>query len=256
MSGPGEGESWYYTAGEQQAGPVAFDVVVARARDGLLNPRSDMVLGPGLAGWTRAGDVGGLFERKNPEPVPVGDAEVKPEAPAPAAADKVRMSAELVGIAWPGVNRRGYFLGAVVVPVLVQVLMVFGLKAAADMLGRQGILFAGFGLMAVATVVSLWAVLQRFANLGMTRWWFFGLFVPLLNLWLGYRCFACPPGYACFRKLDGLGWLLAVLYWLGAVVVVVLFVFMSVAVGSIIEDPARWREILERLQSTQVGAGG
>jgi hypothetical protein len=37
---------------------------------------------------------------------------------------------------------------------------------------------------------------------------------PGLNLWLGFRCFVCPPGYAYDRKLDGIGVFLAVIYGL------------------------------------------
>jgi hypothetical protein len=40
------------------------------------------------------------------------------------------------------------------------------------------------------------------------------LFAPLLNLWVAYRCLACPAGYAYHRKLDVPGIALALLYWL------------------------------------------
>ena len=48
----------------------------------------------------------------------------------------------------------------------------------------------------------------------MSRWWVLAVFAPILNLWVGYRCFACPPGYAYHKKLDGAGVALAILYWL------------------------------------------
>jgi hypothetical protein len=54
---------------------------------------------------------------------------------------------------------------------------------------------------------------MRFRNLGMNRAWFFGLFAPILNLWIWFRIFACPEGYAEHRKLDGIGWILAFIYW-------------------------------------------
>ena len=57
--------------------------------------------------------------------------------------------------------------------------------------------------------------LRRLVNLGMSRLWFLALFAPFLNLWVGYRCFVCPPGYAYHKKLDGPGVVLAILYGLG-----------------------------------------
>ncbi len=48
----------------------------------------------------------------------------------------------------------------------------------------------------------------------MSRWWYLANFVPLLNIWVGYRCFACPAGYAYHKKLDGAGIFLAIIYWL------------------------------------------
>jgi hypothetical protein len=65
---------------------------------------------------------------------------------------------------------------------------------------------------------------MRLMNLGMSRWWFFANFVPILNLWIGYRCFACPAGYALHKKLDGAGVALAILYWLLMVLTVLVMV--------------------------------
>jgi uncharacterized membrane protein YhaH (DUF805 family) len=62
-------------------------------------------------------------------------------------------------------------------------------------------------LLVVATLV------KRLRNVGMSGWWFFGLAVPLLNLWVIYRLVACPAGYSARRKLDVPGKLMAVLYW-------------------------------------------
>lgn len=55
---------------------------------------------------------------------------------------------------------------------------------------------------------------MRLAALGMSRWWVLATVAPFLNLWIGYRLFACPSGYASSRKQDGRGVALAVLYWL------------------------------------------
>ena len=60
-------------------------------------------------------------------------------------------------------------------------------------------------------LVHFW--LRRLVNLGMSRWWYLAVFAPVVNLWVAYRCFACPPGYASHKKMDFPGILIAVIYW-------------------------------------------
>ncbi|HQE28034.1 MAG TPA: AIM24 family protein, partial [Phycisphaerae bacterium] len=54
---------WYYAKGNQQLGPVTTQELQAMAADGRLSPE-DLVWKEGLADWTPAGRVQGLF-RKN-----------------------------------------------------------------------------------------------------------------------------------------------------------------------------------------------
>jgi hypothetical protein len=70
----------------------------------------------------------------------------------------------------------------------------------------------------------------------MSRWWSLAIMVPLLNLWLGFRCFACPPGYAVHKKIDAAGIVLAILYWIvalsGAAIVAALIAAWLGFIGS------------------------
>jgi hypothetical protein len=70
----------------------------------------------------------------------------------------------------------------------------------------------------------------------MSRVWFFGLFAPFLNLWVWYRLFACPPGYAYHKKLDPLGWVLAVIHWGSLLLVVAAFGFAAYTLTQAGED--------------------
>jgi uncharacterized membrane protein YhaH (DUF805 family) len=92
----------------------------------------------------------------------------------------------------------------------------------------------GPDVMAIVTMVAAflpWIVgvyfgLMRLLNLGMSRWWYLANFVPILNLWISYRSFACPAGYAYHKKLDGVGIFLALIFWLFIVLGVVAMVAM------------------------------
>jgi hypothetical protein len=79
--------------------------------------------------------------------------------------------------------------------------------------------------------------LERLLNVGMSRWWFLGNFVPLLNLWVGYRCFACPAGYAYHKKLDGIGVALAIIYWLMILVAIVAAIGLVILLVNYANDP-------------------
>ena len=45
-------------------------------------------------------------------------------------------------------------------------------------------------------------LLNRLTNVGMNRWWSLAIMVPLLNLWIAFRCLFCPAGYAYHKKMD------------------------------------------------------
>jgi hypothetical protein len=86
-------------------------------------------------------------------------------------------------------------------------------------------------------IIVLHFNLERLLNVGMSRWWFLGNFVPLLNLWVGYRCFACPAGYAYHKKLDGIGVALAIIYWLMILVAIVAAIGLVILLVNYANDP-------------------
>jgi hypothetical protein len=202
------GADWYCSVAGEQRGPLSRGELELLARGGGLHPRTDMVWAPGMADWVAAGEVEGLFERRRSEPV----AEAAPAAdPWLDELDDDSTRHREIERAWPGTGRGGYFFGTVVLPVVGQFGLAFLTPVVANVAGSEVAMYVPF-LAFGFVVIALAAVLQRLSNLGMSRWWFFGFLVPFLGWWLGYRCFACPPGYAIHRKLDPLGWVLAVLY--------------------------------------------
>lgn len=242
-------DSWFYTREGERIGPVSFSALRVKAADGALNPRLDLVWTQGMESWRPAGEIEGLFERRA--------AVEAVESPAPKAdpyqppADREvaeRMSQEEN---WPGVRRRGYIFGIIIFPVLWG--MILGLVAAMLKVefGPEMGGWLTFAALLVPLAVWIWAGIQRFPNLGMSRWWWLGNYVPLLNLWVAYRCFACPAGYAFHKKLDGIGVVLAILYWLSLVLSIVAAGLMVAILTGSIGTPEMRRQVQDFLDQAR-----
>jgi hypothetical protein len=171
----------------------------------VLDPRLDMVWKEGMEGWKQAGLLDGLFERRA---VPVETQNLR-------GGKKTRMVAALptdltAALAskqmnWPGVGRLALWLGLLLFPVLWSQLLWWGtpkLNAAfGSALMSKLLPFAGI----VPVAVLIYLILMRLVNLGMSRGWALVLAIPVLNLWVAFRCLLCPSGYAHHRKLDRAG---------------------------------------------------
>lgn len=230
-------------------GPVTLAELRAKAAAGGLNPRLDHVWTQGMADWQPAGEVDDLFEKR----AVTGPAE--PLAPPADPYQPPRQDPTLDAMAheggWPGARRRMFLIMTIVFPVLWNL----GFGVGAGFLGRQlgqeimGIIAIGAALVPV--VIGVWYGLERLANVGMSRWWYLGHFVPILNFWVGYRSIACPAGYAYHKKLDGAGWALAILYWLMVVLALVaVAVVIALLVGAVNHPELRQR-IGELLQTAR-----
>lgn len=210
-------KQWFVTHEGKQFGPVSLDDLRFEAERGELNPRLDMVWKNGMGDWIPAGEVEGLFVR-NEEAKAAEQAketaftEFKPE--------NGEEEKKLIKGEWTGVGRATYLFVCYILPFLWVAGVGFGTKFLEGKVEAGILAIGGLVLCLVPLILAFAATLQRFQNLGMSRVWFLGLFAPLLNLWVWYRLFACPPGYAYHKKLDPIGWALAVFHW-GAVLLLV-----------------------------------
>ncbi len=215
-------EIWFYSRDGEKRGPVSFTNLRAKAKDASLNPRLDMVWTKGMVEWKPAGDIDGLFKRRpaleppelptpGPVPTPAADPAADPYQPPQGESVEEQMVKEG---GWPGARRRSYLIVTLVFPFLWGFALAAGTPFLTTQFGSEIMKFAMPGLGLLPLLVIIFISLKRLVNLGMSRWWFLGNFVPFLNLWLGYRCFACPGGYAYHKKLDGAGIFLAIIYWL------------------------------------------
>ncbi len=213
---------WFYTCEGERLGPIKFAELRTMAATGALEPRLDMVWKNGMETWEYAGQIDGLFERRN---TPVAAKEQVSSVPAPLHKQIHQPSNRSIKNAdWPGVHRLGFSLVILVLPYVWSIVM----SASSAYLTKQfGVVLVGTLLQITPFVplgVGIYIGLRRLENLGMTWWWSFALLVPGLNLWLIYRCFACPAGYAFNKKIDLPGLMIAIIFWIGILVVTLFFI--------------------------------
>lgn len=224
-------EEWFYNRKGERIGPVNLAELKIKASEGELHPRIDMVWMQGMPEWKPAGEIDGLFERNASAAPESSSAKSETYMPPTDQDTAVNMALESE---WPGARRRSFYLMTMIFPFVWS----FGFAAGSAFLSEQfGPSIFGVMTMAAAVlpvIVILYFGLQRLANVGMSRWWYLANFVPLLNLWVSYRMYVCPAGYAYHKKLDGIGIFLAILYWLMiiaslAIVVGFIAVFLGMA---------------------------
>lgn len=244
-------EIWFYSRDGEKRGPVSFTSLQAKAKEASLNPRLDLVWCKGMDEWKLAGEIEGLFKRHQaaePPEVPTPTLSVAADPYRPPQGESVAEQMLQQGD-WPGARRRSYLIGTLIFPMI----WGFGIAASAGFLatqfGPEIMTFAMPGLSLVPLLVIIVISLKRLVNLGMSRWWFLGNIVPILNLWIGYRCFACPAGYAFHKKLDGAGIFLAILYWLFLLLVVAAIVGIIAALSGSLGSPEMQQQIREALRT-------
>ncbi len=214
---------WFYTCEGDRLGPVTFEELRTLAESSHLDPRLDMVWRKDMDAWKPAGQIDGLFER-NSVPAKPNDSFAPPTATKTQAIARTPVASKGP---WPGARRRSLLVASLIFPFVWQYL----LAAASPMMSRQLGELLTTRLLPFATYVPLlvlvWFAWKRLANLGMSRLWCLALFAPFLNLWVGYRCLACPAGYAYHKKLDPPGYAIALAYWI--VMLIAILLLYSVA---------------------------
>lgn len=240
---------WFYTFEGERLGPVSFEQLRSMAAGSSLDPRLDLVWKKDMAEWKPAGQIDGLFQRTA---VPAEVKERKETKAAPAAVSRapkktVRLAA-FKDQSWPGARRRSLLLVMLVFPFVWNYLLSF----AGPMATRQfGPVIVGKVLPVAALLpfaLLAWFVMKRLVNLGMSRMWCLGLFAPFVNLWVGYRCLACPAGYAYQKKLDGPGVALAALYWMVTLPCALLLTITVALIGGAINSPVLQQHAREALR--------
>jgi uncharacterized membrane protein YhaH (DUF805 family) len=215
----GSTDAWFYTASGERIGPVTLADLRVLAASGELNPRLDLCWTSGMADWLPAGEIEGLFEKKQNRETKeaLNDAQALPRNPQ--TLDKLseqELEMKLLEARWPGISRRVYLVAIFIMPLIFgaaiagMVFFMLDLEKKEDL---ETLMLVGGIASLVWGVFVIFMSLQRFKNLGMSGWWILGNLLPILNLWVGYRSMCCPAGFEFHRKQDKKGVFLAVLYW-------------------------------------------
>jgi uncharacterized membrane protein YhaH (DUF805 family) len=202
--------------------------------------------------WKPVGEIEGLFERR----MPTTTNEAQLIAADPQAAEPTAWQAQ-DGAAqeeWPGTRRRGYLFAVLIFPILWAVVLAFAKPFLESQFGKDLPAGALTAIQFIPAVIILLASIQRLANLGMSRLWILGNLVPILNLWIGYRSFACPAGYARHKKMDGVGIFLAIIYWLVIALAIAVLVISALALFGVLGDGEIQNQIKEALEQFKTPA--
>lgn len=248
---------WFYTEEGERLGPVAFKELRMMAQDFTLHPRLDMVWREGMEAWKPAGEVEGLFERRNfpiIKPAAVAAPLVYPPVAHPhslVSAGSLPSAGSLMSpyTSWPGARRPLFLFGCLLFPFAWHYFAQVGEPLLSKQLGET--MMAGMRVIStlVPVVLVIHLAMQRLVNLGMSRWWILAIFVPILNLWLVYRWLVCPAGYGYHKKLDGAGKALAIVYG-SLLTLVALAVFAGLALLFKPDVcPTQWLPLRESMQS-------
>ncbi|MGL5020223.1 MAG: GYF domain-containing protein [Luteolibacter sp.] len=238
-------DAWFYSREGERIGPVTFSDLKIKALEAGLNPRLDMVWTHGMPEWKPAGEIDGLFERRAAPEAVERESSADPYRP-PERETPEEISSEEGQ--WPGARRRSFLFATIGLPFLFALGLGLIVPLLQQSLGQETGAMVVMGLMVLLILVLIYISLQRLVNLGMSRWWYLANLVPFLNLWVGYRTFACPAGYAHHKKLDGAGIFLAIVYW-GLLVLSLLVMAAAVALmAGAIGSPELQKQVQEILQ--------
>lgn len=237
---------WHFTIDGQRKGPVSLGQIQELLSKGRLDPEKDLVWNPGMSEWavvTSVPELAGVTTLQSPpastkatQPKP----QVVPEVVDPYEVSNAGASTSQLRAAmnerrgeYGGMGRLSYFLFPLI-PFLALMAFLITQQHPVLIAGEinDGSLVLYIGLyIAIILLFVLYPMLSRLKNLGMSRLHFFWIFVPIMSIWIGYRMFACPAGYADHKQKDLIGKILTWFYF-GPLVISVLAVIVLSLTGA------------------------
>ncbi len=219
---------WLISKGGTEEGPYTAVQVAEMLSNGELRTSEALARREHETNWRKLAVSGVLAEAsmagvKRPDGLPTPSI-VIPKAPPPAVAgepdsplapaaaapvDPYRAPAKLeIGPAfepdetlYPGIGRLAYFLLQMGMTFVFYFLLFIGIKTVGGA-GLEGVALVGMVAGILVAIAGLYLGVKRVQNLGMSGWAVLWSLVPIMNIWIGWRMYACPPGYEYHRQLD------------------------------------------------------
>ena len=226
---------WFLSHAGKKSGPMRAKQIARLIAGGAFRANEAKVWKEGMVHWETIADSGLLTEASlEPEIAAEPEAEEQnPQSPYKAPESPLTSAKEQLGeFSYGGIGRLAYFFGPLGIAILfyVIVFLVLGVTISLDA-GETTLT----GMVVVAYLgvlgVIIWMHVARIRNLGMSAWWFFGLLVPILNVWLQWRLTVCPEGYANHRQLDTAGKVLTFFFVVLPLALIVIGLIFSIGTG-------------------------
>lgn len=235
---------WHYTNKTgQQAGPVSTDNLL-KLIDSKDVPMSAMAWKDGMPTWKPISQIPELLSTpvahaaSSPPPItatqsePMASPATNPaSAPAPSAAidpyttpqagpslsyDEIHGNTASFG----GIGRLAYFLVSFAFGIISNI-------AQFAFVGEQSDPSILIGIALLSVIISFALVFARFKNIGMSRWWTLGLFVPILNIFVSIWLISRQEGWIETRRLDTAGKIIA---WIFGILISAIVVLALISV--------------------------
>lgn len=201
---------WYFANNGAQEGPVTAPQLQALVRSGALNPATLLVWKEGMTEWSSLQDAG-LMPATSPLMTPTPLVAAAP--PASLATNPYLLSErsqhsmarerDAYVPRYEGYGRLRYFLTYMIMTIALYAMalgVVFLIMKSTE---SEAASLAVLGLLTIAYIIAIFYIgAQRTKNLGMSGFAVLWSFVPIMNIWIGWRMMACPEGYEDHRTLD------------------------------------------------------
>lgn len=209
-----ENKDWFYLKFGQRRGPVTADVLCRLIKDRKLHSEETKVWKEGMDDWAKLTAIkpfSTVVEKLNPESVQSQSSLVGAEAVSKAADSDMAcrgvtrgLFSVLVYLGWVIL-----ILAAVAFLVELEVRRIVGV----EMVGQLLV----WGPLVFSALMMLWLTCSRMRNAGYPKRYGWGLFIPVVNLWVLFVCLAGRRNYRVKKLIGAIGWL-NVLVFCGVVV--------------------------------------
>jgi uncharacterized membrane protein YhaH (DUF805 family) len=165
-------KQWYYAKDGEQKGPVIEDDLIASLQNNEISLDS-LIWSKGMPEWASAKDVGLIY-------APPANGFHHTES---AVQDLTNTSvSEEEEVAHRGIGRGVYFGWIILASIL------------------SAVLGAEISFLVFIPILIIGGM--RYRNIGYSPWLILLALIPVVNLVVGYQCFALPPGYAQTKQPD------------------------------------------------------